>query len=160
MSARALALTEQAAPESDSHAEALRRIGLQAFKRKEFDRAATFFERSIDALESQTTRLGGSNEVRTGFAGQSHDYYVEYIDTLMALDQPARAFEVLERLASPRPPADACRARSRPRRRPVARSGAGHAHSAEREYDRRRSHSRVSTQAGKPRKSIGSDSPA
>ncbi len=97
MSARALALTERLAPESASHAEALRRIGLQAFKKGDFARAATFFERSIGALESQTTRLGGSNEVRTAFAGQSHDYYVEYVDTLMAMDQPARAFEVLER---------------------------------------------------------------
>ena len=97
MSARALALTERLAPESASHAQALRRIGLQAFRKGELDRAATFFERSIDALESQTTRLGGSNEVRTAFAGQSHDYYVEYVDTLMAMDQPARAFEVLER---------------------------------------------------------------
>ena len=35
--------------------------------------------------------------MRTGFAGQSHEYYVEYIETLLALDQPARAFEVLER---------------------------------------------------------------
>lgn len=94
---RALALTQQLAPESDTHAGALQRLGRYAFTNGNLDRAAGFFERSIDALESQTTRLGGSDEARSGFAGQSHDYYVDYIETLLALDQPARAFEVLER---------------------------------------------------------------
>lgn len=97
LSDRSLALTERLAPQTGIHAQALRRIGLQAFRKGEFDRAATFFERSVGALESQTTRLGGSTEVRTSFSGQSHDYYVEYIDTLVALHRPASAFEVLER---------------------------------------------------------------
>jgi CHAT domain-containing protein/Tfp pilus assembly protein PilF len=97
LAARSLAIAQRLAPDSESHAQALRRIGLQAFRNGELQRAAMFFERSINALESQTTRLGGSNEVRTTFSGRSHTYYVEYVDTLIALGQPARAFEALER---------------------------------------------------------------
>lgn len=97
LATRALAMIERLAPDSDTHAQGLRRLGLQAFRKREFERAAGFFERSVTALESQTIRLGGSSDIRTAFAAQSHDYYVEYIDSLIALRQPARAFEVLER---------------------------------------------------------------
>jgi CHAT domain-containing protein len=64
--------------------------------------AAAFFERSIGALESQTVRLGGSDEVRAAFAGQTHDYYKEYIETLpigeQALREQVKAFrDAIER---------------------------------------------------------------
>jgi CHAT domain-containing protein/Tfp pilus assembly protein PilF len=94
---RAVEIAERVAPESEILASALRRIGLQAFERKQYDRAAQYFARSIEALEAQTSRLGGSSHVRTGFVGQHHDYYSQYIDTLIAVGQSVRAFEVLER---------------------------------------------------------------
>ena len=97
LAARALAIDERLAPQSESHAEALRRIGRQAAKRGDYERAATFLGRAIEALESQTARLGGSDDVRTTYAGRGNEYYVDYIDTLMAMKQPVRAFETLER---------------------------------------------------------------
>jgi CHAT domain-containing protein/Tfp pilus assembly protein PilF len=94
---RAVEIAERVAPESETLASALRRIGMHAFEQKQFDRATKYFARSIEILEAQTSRLGGSSHVRTGFVGQHHDYYSQYIDTLIALGQPVRAFEVLER---------------------------------------------------------------
>ena len=79
------------------HAFVLRRLGRLARDRGDLDRAAANFAQSLDAVESQSQRLGGSNEVRTAYAGQRRAIYFEYIDVLMALGQPARAFDVLER---------------------------------------------------------------
>ena len=97
LSARALAIDERLAPQSESHADALRRIGRQAARGGDHERAAVFLARALDALESQTTRLGGSDDVRTAYAGRGHEFYVDYIETLMAMNQPVRAFETLER---------------------------------------------------------------
>jgi CHAT domain-containing protein/Tfp pilus assembly protein PilF len=95
--ARALTIVERVAPGSAVHAYLLRRIGRLARDRGELDRAATVFAQALDAIESQTRRLGGSDEVRTAFAGERRPIYVEYIDVLMTLGQSARAFDVLER---------------------------------------------------------------
>jgi CHAT domain-containing protein/Tfp pilus assembly protein PilF len=97
LSARALPLVARLAPASTEHAVALRRLGRHAFRKGDIDRASTFFARAIDALEAQTRRIGGSAEARTTFAGQGHEFYVEYIDALMAGGQSGRAFDVLER---------------------------------------------------------------
>ena len=95
--ARALATTEEYAPDSMAHADALRENGLQARREGDAERAAALLARAVEALESQTRRVGGSDAVRTTFAAQGHEFYVDYIDVLLALGQPARAFEVLER---------------------------------------------------------------
>ena len=59
--------------------------------------AADYFERAIAALEEQTGRLGGADEVRSGFTALYIRYYREYVDLLVELDQAAHAFQVLER---------------------------------------------------------------
>jgi CHAT domain-containing protein/Tfp pilus assembly protein PilF len=97
LAADALAIIERIAPNSASHAFALRRVGRLARDRGELARAATAYSQSLDAVEAQSQRLGGSNEVRTIFAGQRRAIYLEYIDILMRLGQPAAAFDVLER---------------------------------------------------------------
>ena len=47
-------------------------------------RAAASFASSLDAVESQSQRLGGSHEVRTAYAGQRRAIYLEYVDVLVA----------------------------------------------------------------------------
>ena len=97
LAADALAIIERLAPNSASHAFALRRVGRLARDRGDLPRAATVYSQSLDAVEAQSRRLGGSNEVRTAFAGQRRAIYLESIDILMSLGQPAAAFDVLER---------------------------------------------------------------
>ena len=97
LAADALAIIERIAPNSASHAFALRRVGRLARDRGDLARAAAAYSQSLDAVEAQSHRLGGSNEVRTAFAGQRRAIYLEYVDILMRLGQPAAAFDVLER---------------------------------------------------------------
>ena len=59
--------------------------------------AATQFEKSIEAIETQIERLGGAEEVRSGYAARYRQYYRSHIDALLALNQPAKAFHVAER---------------------------------------------------------------
>ncbi len=97
LATRAAALSAQLAPDSATHAFILRRLGRLARDRGDLETAAASFAASLDAVESQSTRLGGSNEVRTAYAGQRRAIYLEYVDVLVRLGQPARAFEALER---------------------------------------------------------------
>jgi CHAT domain-containing protein len=48
-------------------------------------------------LESQTARLGGSEEERSGFHATHSEIYRGYVDLLLGQNKPAQAFEVLER---------------------------------------------------------------
>ena len=95
--AAALWPSERIAPNSAAHAFALRRVGRQARDRGELARAATAYSQALDAVEAHSQLLGGSNEVRTAYAGQRRAIYLEYTDILMGLGQQARAFDVLER---------------------------------------------------------------
>ena len=97
LAADSLAIVERIAPNSAAHAFALRRVGRLARDRGELARAAAVYSQALDAIEAQGQRLGGSNEVRTAFAGQRRAIYLEYIDILMTLQQPVAAFDVLER---------------------------------------------------------------
>jgi CHAT domain-containing protein/Tfp pilus assembly protein PilF len=97
LAAAALTITERVAPNSAPHAFALRRVGRQASARGDAAAAATIYRQALDAVEAHSKRLGGSNEVRTAFASQRRAIYLEYLDILMTLGQPAAAFDVLER---------------------------------------------------------------
>ena len=97
LAADALAIVERIAPNSAAHAFALRRVGRLARDRGELANAATAYSQALDAVEAQSQRLGGSSEVRTAFAGQRRAIYLEYLDILIGLGQPAAAFDVLER---------------------------------------------------------------
>ncbi|MEO7791858.1 MAG: CHAT domain-containing protein [Vicinamibacterales bacterium] len=97
LATRGAEITARVAPDSAVHAFIQRRLGRLARDRGDLAGAAARFASSLDAVESQSQRLGGSSEVRTAYAGQRRTIYLEYIDVLMALGQPAGAFDVLER---------------------------------------------------------------
>jgi CHAT domain-containing protein/Tfp pilus assembly protein PilF len=94
---RALAIRQRLAPGSTAEAEILYSLGHLARGANRHEIAADYFERAIAALEAQSGRLGGADDVRSGFTAQYAGYFRDYVAVLLELDQPARAFHVLER---------------------------------------------------------------
>ena len=94
---RALALHRALAPGSTGEAKSLHALGLLARGSNRAAAAVDYYQQAIVAVEAQTGRLGGAEEVRAGFTAQYSDYYREYIDLLIELGQPAGALQALER---------------------------------------------------------------
>jgi CHAT domain-containing protein/Tfp pilus assembly protein PilF len=94
---RALEIRQKAAPGSASESESLHALGLIHRRNGGIEAAAGLLLRALDAFESQKTRLGGTEEVRSGFAAQYGGYYHDAIETLVDLNRPAEALHVLER---------------------------------------------------------------
>jgi CHAT domain-containing protein/tetratricopeptide (TPR) repeat protein len=94
---RAEAIQEKLAPRSTSHAETLAALAGIMRKKQQLESGAQFYQQALQALESQTARLGGSEDVRSGFRARHADYYRNYIDLLIAQNKPEAGFEVLER---------------------------------------------------------------
>jgi CHAT domain-containing protein len=84
-------------PDNVDTAEALHALGVVLVRRKHSDEAIHLFERAVSTLERQTGRLGGTEEVRSGFRAKYGSYYRDYIDALLSQGQPDRAFYVHER---------------------------------------------------------------
>src|SRR6185436_15300019 len=59
--------------------------------------ALALHREALDALDTHRRRLGGTEEVKTGFAAQYASYYEETVDLLLEMGRPEDAFEVLER---------------------------------------------------------------
>jgi CHAT domain-containing protein/Tfp pilus assembly protein PilF len=94
---RALAINEKMAPGSIFHAESLAGVGSLLQHKGQLDAAATYLGQAVDALENQTQRLGGPEEVRSLFRANHAGFYDDYMELLITQDQPAAAFQVLER---------------------------------------------------------------
>jgi tetratricopeptide (TPR) repeat protein len=93
----ALTVCEKTAPGSMQHAESLAAVGSILVDKQQPDAAARYYAQAVNALESEGTRLGGSEEIRSGFRAKHSQIYRDYVDLLLAQKQPARALEVLER---------------------------------------------------------------
>jgi CHAT domain-containing protein/Tfp pilus assembly protein PilF len=93
----ALALRQKLAPASTVEAKSLYNLGMIARRRGQRAASADYLQQAIAALEAQTGRLGGAEEVRSGFTAQYIDYYRDYMDLLLEMNQLAQAFNVLER---------------------------------------------------------------
>lgn len=94
---RALTILEQLAPESMTCASALHGLGMLQRRKGHLQDAAAYLRRSVDALESQKKKLGGTADVRALFAAQHSDYYRDYIEVLIELGKKEDAFRTLER---------------------------------------------------------------
>ncbi|HEV3039184.1 MAG TPA: CHAT domain-containing protein [Candidatus Angelobacter sp.] len=92
-----LAITEKIAPASADHAQTLASLA-SILKNKQPDDAEQFYEKSLTSIETQMTRLGGSEEIRSGFRAKRQSDYKNYVDLLIARNKPDVAFEVSERL--------------------------------------------------------------
>jgi CHAT domain-containing protein len=94
---RALAIQEKLAPGSLVEATTLFTLASNLLGLGQKVQAITYFERSVSALERQTRRLGGTDEVRASYRSQYSSYYLDYISALLDQKQPERALYVLER---------------------------------------------------------------
>jgi CHAT domain-containing protein/Tfp pilus assembly protein PilF len=94
---KALAIREKLVPGSIRHAESLAALAGTMRLKHQPDSAAQLFEQALNALENQTARLGGAEDIRSGYRATYAGYYTDYIDLLMEEKKPELAFEVFER---------------------------------------------------------------
>ena len=94
---QALTLWEKMAPGSKDQAEAMAALAAILRQKGEADAAAEFYRQALEALETQTSRLGGSEQVRAGFRANYGNYYKDYADLLIEQHKPEPAFQILER---------------------------------------------------------------
>ena len=90
-------IQEKLAPDHVQRAITLRELGVIAKKNGRTSAAAEYFSRAIDVLESQTAKLGGSDDVRSAFAAGFTDIYAEYTTLLLENARFADAFDIVER---------------------------------------------------------------
>ena len=93
---RALEITQTLAPGSWFEAEALKALG-ELHAGREPLLAVRFFDRSIEALESQIGKLGGSHETRGRFRARRNSVYHDAITLRLKLGNAAQAFHLVER---------------------------------------------------------------
>jgi CHAT domain-containing protein/tetratricopeptide (TPR) repeat protein len=94
---RALALREKLAPGSIVHAESLATLAMIMRKKGQQEAADHFYQQALDALENQTARLGGGNDMRAMFRATHANYYSDYMSLLLSLGKSNLAFNILER---------------------------------------------------------------
>jgi CHAT domain-containing protein/Tfp pilus assembly protein PilF len=94
---QALIIRAKLAPESQQHAESLASLAGVMRQKGELDLASKLYEQALHAIENQTARLGGSEDVRASFRADHAGFYRDYIDLLIKLGQPELAFQVAER---------------------------------------------------------------
>jgi CHAT domain-containing protein/Tfp pilus assembly protein PilF len=94
---RALEIRRTIAPGTVPEAESYHALGVIERRRGSPTTAETFFRRAVDAVEAQDERLGGSQDVQSGFGASFTPYYRDLIEQLIDLGRPADAFATLER---------------------------------------------------------------
>jgi CHAT domain-containing protein len=94
---RSLEISASMAPGSLQEAEPLYHLADISRRQGELAVAAADLQRSLGALETHIERLGGGRRVQAGFRAQMQGFYSAYLETLLDLDRPQQAFQVLER---------------------------------------------------------------
>ncbi|HLK53225.1 MAG TPA: tetratricopeptide repeat protein, partial [Candidatus Angelobacter sp.] len=94
---RALAIRQKISPGNIEHAEFLAALASIMRKKEQPEAAVSLYRQALDALENQTARLGGDNNVRAIFRAKHADYYGDYAGLLLFLGKPDQAFNVFER---------------------------------------------------------------
>lgn len=94
---QALAIRQKLAPGSLNEATTLHSLGVVLQRKRDVDGGTTHFARSVDALEKQTTRLGGTEETRSSFRAKYAAWYLDLEGALLARKQSPQAYRVSER---------------------------------------------------------------
>jgi CHAT domain-containing protein/Tfp pilus assembly protein PilF len=94
---QALAIRQQAAPGNGITALALAGLASIKRQRQQPELALTLFEQSLNDLEIQMDKFGGSSESRSLYRADQSNIYFQYIDLLVQQQQVERAVEILER---------------------------------------------------------------
>jgi CHAT domain-containing protein len=93
---RALAIRQAFLPHTAELADSLAALAFVMSSHQQHAEASDLLAQAIDSLESQTVRVL-SSESRSRFRAARLSYYYKYADLLLQLEQPERAFDVLER---------------------------------------------------------------
>ncbi len=93
---QALTIQERLAPDSSQYAQSLAALGSLMRLKDRLDEATNLFAQSLRAVESQITRLGGTEDIRSDFRARYAHYNSEYVDLLMRQKRPELAFQVCE----------------------------------------------------------------
>ncbi len=94
---RSLAIRREWAPGSALEAESCQRLAILHRRRGSLDQALGFYDCAVEALEAQKGKLGGSDEIRSGFGAKVAGTYREAIDLLVEVERTEEAFHLLER---------------------------------------------------------------
>lgn len=97
--ARSVMLADKMAPSWDQF-DAQLGMARAARHKQEWESTTVAYKRAVNILESQTARLGGSDEVRSGFRALHNDFYREYVSFLVEQNKSDLAFEVAENARS------------------------------------------------------------
>ncbi|MCH9649223.1 MAG: CHAT domain-containing protein [Deltaproteobacteria bacterium] len=93
---RSLDIRSRISAETALEAETLQSLARLRRDRGQVAIAAKVYERAVQALEGQISKVGSSRELRASLRSQRGPYR-EYIETLLALGREEEAFSVLER---------------------------------------------------------------
>jgi CHAT domain-containing protein/tetratricopeptide (TPR) repeat protein len=94
---KSLSIREKLAFGSADHAATLAGLAWAIRKSGQPEAAQAIYDEALTALESQTARLGGSQEIQSGFRAAHARYYKDYVDLLLEQKRPELALQVLER---------------------------------------------------------------
>ncbi|MCP3964588.1 MAG: tetratricopeptide repeat protein [bacterium] len=94
---KALEIRQKLAPDSLVVAISLNELGVIAKGRGQLDLAESYFDRSLDALEGQIGKLGGSQWVKGRFRAQHRKLYRDDMELLLQRNRTEEAFAILER---------------------------------------------------------------
>src|SRR5579863_551393 len=94
---QALVIREKKVPGSLAHAGVLLSLASLQRQRHQEEDASQLYAQGLSVLDSQMARLGGTDDVRSGFRAEYESQYHDYIDLLVSLRKPEIAFDVVER---------------------------------------------------------------
>jgi CHAT domain-containing protein len=94
---RALEIRRTVMRATTNYAESLASLAKLTRRKGQPEAAAQYYAQALDALENQTARLGGGDELRASFRARHAAYYKDYIDLLIEQKHPELAFQVVER---------------------------------------------------------------
>ncbi len=94
---RALEFRRRLEPGTQEEAESLHGLGVVARERGRLDDAEHLLREAADVMDRQAARLGGSDDMRLGFARLYAEFYADLVELLVERGDVRGAFAVLER---------------------------------------------------------------
>jgi CHAT domain-containing protein len=94
---KALRLRETLARGTAAHADSLYRVASLRRSAGRLAEGAKLLGEAVEILEGQAARLDGGAEARLEFRTRFASYYRDYVETLLADNQPEKAFAAMER---------------------------------------------------------------
>lgn len=92
----ALAIRRERFPDSEREAESSHALGAVLERQGRREEALTLFRRSVEAIQAQSRRLGGSQDARAAFRAHHHEYHRRAERLLLELGRPEEAFAAVE----------------------------------------------------------------